>query len=281
MPASNARAIEKARTLACDGIILDLEDAVAPDAKPEARARAVEATLAGGFGQRELIIRCNGLDTPWGAEDLAAASAAGPDAILVPKVSAAADITAYAGAIAAAPERTTLWAMIETPAAVMALAELAAASAAWRTTCWVVGLNDLAKAMGGRQTADRAPHLPILSFCVAAARANGLAILDSVFNGIDDPASLELQCRQAADLGFDGKSLIHPTQIETANRAFSPDPAEVAWSRAVIEAFARPENRMRGALQIEGRLAERLHLEQAERLVDVAEAIESLAQPAA
>jgi citrate lyase subunit beta/citryl-CoA lyase len=280
MPASNARAIEKARSLPCDGLILDLEDAVAPDAKTEARARAVDATAAGGFGRRELVIRCNGLDTPWGAEDLAAAAAVGPDAILVPKVSGAADIAAYAAAIKAAPERTALWAMIETPAAVMALSEIAAASAAHRTTCWVVGLNDLAKAMGGRQTPERAPHLAILSLCVAAARAKGLAILDSVFNGIDDLASLELQCRQAADIGFDGKSLIHPSQIETANRMFSPDPAEVAWSRAVIHAFAQPENRMRGALQVEGRLAERLHLEAAERLVDMSDAIESPAQPA-
>jgi citrate lyase subunit beta/citryl-CoA lyase len=281
MPASNARAIEKARTLPCDGVILDLEDAVAPDAKPEARGRAVEALRAGGFGRREIIIRCNGLDTPWGADDVAAVAAAGPDAILVPKVSAGADIAAYAAAMAAAPERTMLWAMIETPAAVLTLAEIAAASAAHRTACWVMGLNDLAKAMGGRQTADRSPHAPILSLSVAAARAYGLAILDSVFNGIDDPATLEAQCRQAAAIGFDGKSLIHPSQIETANREFSPDPAEVAWSRAVIDAFARPENRMRGALQVEGRLAERLHLEQAERLVEVAAAIESGAQPAA
>jgi citrate lyase subunit beta / citryl-CoA lyase len=281
MPASNVRAIEKARTLPCDGVILDLEDAVAPDAKPEARARAVEAVKAGGFGRREIIVRCNGLDTPWGAEDLRAAAAVGPDAILVPKVSAGADIAAYAAAIAAAPERTALWAMIETPAAVMALSEIAAASAAHRTACWVIGLNDLAKAMGGRQTPDRSPHAPILSLSVAAARAHGLAILDSVFNGIDDPATLEAQCRQAAAIGFDGKSLIHPSQIEAANRIFSPDPAEVAWSRAVIDAFAEPENRMRGALQVEGRLAERLHLEQAERLVEVAQAIESLTQPAA
>ena len=281
MPASNARAIEKARTLPCDGVILDLEDAVAPDAKPEARARAVEAVRAGGFGRREIIVRCNGLDTAWGAEDLKAAAAAGPDAILVPKISAAADIAAYASAIVGAPERTMLWAMIETPAAVLALAEIAAASAVHRTACWVIGLNDLAKAMGGRQTPDRSPHAPILSLSVAAARAHGLAILDSVFNGIDDPATLEAQCRQAAAIGFDGKSLIHPSQIETANQVFSPDPAEVAWSRAVIEAFAQPENRMRGALQVEGRLAERLHLEEAERLVAVAGAIESLAQPAA
>jgi citrate lyase subunit beta/citryl-CoA lyase len=279
MPASNTRAIEKARSLACDGVILDLEDAVAPDAKPDARDRAVEAVQAGGFGGRELVIRCNGLDTPWGADDLAAAAKAGPDAILVPKVSGPDDIAAYAAAIVEAPARTSLWAMIETPAAVLALAAIAEASAGHRTTCWVIGLNDLAKAMGGRQTADRAPHLPILSLAVAAARARGLAILDSVFNGIDDPATLAIHCRQAADIGFDGKTLIHPSQIETANRLFSPDPAEVAWSRAVIAAFAAPENRRKGALQIEGRLAERLHLDQAERMVALAEAIESSAQP--
>ncbi|HLK26850.1 MAG TPA: CoA ester lyase [Caulobacteraceae bacterium] len=281
MPASNARAIEKARGLPCDGVILDLEDAVAPEAKPAARASAVEAVRAGGFGPRELVIRCNGLDTPWGADDLAAAAAAGPDAILVPKISRPADIDAYADAVADAPERTALWAMIETPAAVLALAELAAASARRRTTCWVLGLNDLAKAMGGRQTRDRAPHAPILTLAAAAARAHGLAILDSVFNGIDDAATFEIHCRQAADIGFDGKSLIHPSQIEIANRVFSPDPAEVAWSRAVIAAYALPENRMRGALQVEGRLAERLHLEEAERLVRVAEAIEHLQQPSA
>jgi citrate lyase subunit beta/citryl-CoA lyase len=278
MPASNPRAIEKARTLPCDGVILDLEDAVAPDAKPDARDRAVDAVKAGGFGGRELVIRCNGLDTPWGADDLAAAARAGPDAILVPKISGPDDIAAYAAVIAGAPASTTLWAMIETPAAVLALAAIAEASARHRTTCWVIGLNDLAKAMGGRQTADRGPHLPILSLAVAAARAHGLAILDSVFNGIDDPATFEIHCRQAADIGFDGKSLIHPSQIETANRMFSPDPAEVAWSRAVIAAFNAPENRLKGALQIEGRLAERLHLDQAEQTVALAAAIEAAAR---
>ncbi len=281
MPASNARAIEKARSLPCDGVILDLEDAVAPHAKLEARAQALEALGGGGFGGREVIVRCNGLDTPWGADDLAAAAAAGPDGILVPKVSSAADIAAYAKAVAAAPERTRLWAMIETPAAVLALGEIAAASAAEGAACWVIGLNDLAKAMGGRQTKDRAPHVAVLTLAVAAARAHGLAILDSVFNDIGDAEGLAAQCRQAADIGFDGKSLIHPGQIEIANRAFSPDPAEVAWSRSVIAAFALPENRAKGALQIEGRLAERLHLEQAERLVSLAEAIEAAAPPAA
>ncbi len=273
MPASNARAIEKARTLACDAIILDLEDAVAPDAKPQARAQAVAAIAAGGFGGREMIIRCNGLDTPWGADDLAAAAAAGPDAILVPKVNGPDDVATYDAAIAAAPRHTALWAMIETPAAVLDLRAIAQTAQSSRLTCWAIGLNDLAKAMGGRQTPDRGPHLPILSLAVAAARAHGLAILDSVTNAIDDPALLEAHCRQAADIGFDGKTLIHPNQIETANRLFSPDAAEVGWARAVIAAYAQPENARKGALQVEGRLAERLHLDQAERLVEIDAAI--------
>jgi len=272
MPASNARAIEKARGLDCDVIILDLEDAVAPEAKPAARAQAVEAVKAGGFGRRELVIRCNGLDTPWGAEDLAAAAQAGPDAVLVPKVSGPADIAAYDAAIAHAPARTRLWAMIETCAAVLDLKAIASARQG-RLDAWALGLNDLSKEMGARQTPDRAPMQAVLTLTVAAARAYGLTILDSVCNDLEDAAGFEWVCRQGADLGFDGKTLIHPGQIETCNRVFSPDPGEVAWARAVIEAFADPANAGRGALRVDNRLAERLHLTQAESLVALAEAI--------
>jgi citrate lyase subunit beta/citryl-CoA lyase len=272
MPASNPRAIDKARSLPCDVVILDLEDAVAPEAKADARRAAVEAVGAGGFGGRELVIRCNALDTPWGAEDLAAAAQAAPDAILVPKVSGAADIAAYDAAVAAAPPRTALWAMIETCAAALDLKAIAAARAG-RQAGWVMGLNDLSKEMGCRQTPDRAPMTPILTLAVAAARAHGLFILDSVCNAIDDPAQLEAVCRQGVDFGFDGKSLIHPSQIETANRLFSPQPADIAWARTVIAAFADPANAGRGVLRVEGRMAERLHLVQAEQLTAVADAI--------
>lgn len=272
MPASNARAIEKARGLACDVVILDLEDAVAPEAKPDARAQAVQAVKAGGFGERELVIRCNGLDTPWGADDLAAAAAAGPDAVLVPKVSSPADIAAYDAALAAAPAHTRLWAMVETCAAVLDLKAIAAARQG-RLSGLAIGLNDLAKEMGGRQTPDRAPHLAVLTLTVAAARANGLIALDSVCNALDDPELLERQCRQGAEIGFDGKTLIHPGQVEAANRLFSPPGDDVAFARAVIAAFTDPANAGKGALRVEGRLAERLHLAEAERLVAIAEAI--------
>ena len=273
MPASNPRAIEKARGLACDAVILDLEDAVAPEAKVEARERAAACVREGGFGRRELVVRVNGLDTAWGAEDLAVIAAAGPDAILVPKVNDAGDIAAYDAAIAHAPAATHLWAMIETCAAVFELRDIARCAWTSRLTAFVMGLNDLAKEMGGRQTPDRAPHHAVLTLAVAAARTEGLFILDSVCNDLDDPDVLEAVCRQGVDFGFNGKSLIHPNQIAICNRLFSPDPAEVVWARGVIAAFADPANAGRGALRVEGRLAERLHLAQAERLVAMAEAI--------
>jgi citrate lyase subunit beta/citryl-CoA lyase len=273
MPASNLKALDKARTLACDVVILDLEDAVAPEAKEIARAQAVEAVKAGGFGRREVVIRVNGLDTPWGAEDIAAAALAGPDAILVPKVNSAADVAAYDRAMEKAPGHTRLWAMIETCAALFALNEIAASSATTRLTAWVMGTNDLAKEMRCQQTADRAPFWGPLSLSVAAARGHGLTILDGVHNDIDNVDSLVSVCEQGVQFGFDGKTLIHPKQVEPCNLVFSPAPAEVDWARNVIAAFAQPENAGKGAIRVEGRMAELLHLGQAQRLVAVSEAI--------
>ncbi len=273
MPASNAKAIEKARGLACDVVILDLEDAVAPEAKETARMQAVEAVKAGGFGRREVVIRVNGLDTPWGAADLAVVAGSGADAILVPKISSAADVKTYDAAIEKAPAATRLWAMIETCAALFALNEIAATAKESRLTTWVMGTNDLAKEMRCQQTADRAPFWGPLSLSVAAARAHGLTILDGVHNDIDNIDSLLAVCQQGAAFGFDGKTLIHPAQIAPCNLVFSPSAGEVHWARAVIAAFALPENAGKGAIRVEGRMAELLHLGQAERLVAVSEAI--------
>ncbi|OYX04332.1 MAG: CoA ester lyase [Caulobacter vibrioides] len=273
MPASNAKAVEKARTLDADVIILDLEDAVAPEMKPAAREAAVAAVRAGGFGSREVVIRVNGIDTPWGAEDLAAAAEAGPDAVLVPKVNDAADVRLYDQHLNAAPPSTRLWTMIETAKAAFHLWEIAEARHGTRLSTWVMGVNDFAKEMRARQTPDRAPFLPLLTLSVAAARAHGLMILDGVHNDIEDLAALEAVCVQGVDFGFDGKTLIHPKHLEICNRVFSPSPEDVAWSHAVIAAFNAPENAGKGALRVDGKMAERLHLAQAERLVAVAEAI--------
>jgi citrate lyase subunit beta / citryl-CoA lyase len=270
LPASNGRAIEKARTLPCDVVILDLEDAVAPEAKPQARMSAVEAVRAGGFGGRELVVRVNGLDTPWGGADIEALEDARPDAVLVPKAASSEDIVGWRRALS---RPTPIWAMIETCGAMLRLDGLGAASAAEGVTAWVIGSNDLAKEMGCALTTERTPLLPVLSLTVMAARAHGLAILDGVFNDIGDTAGLEQQCAQAAAYGFDGKTLIHPGQIEAANRAFTPDPEAVGWARTVAAAFDAPENAGEGVLKVEGRMVERLHLAQARRLISVAEAI--------
>lgn len=273
MPASNARALEKARSLPCDVVILDLEDSVAPDAKAEARAQAAAAVAQGGFGSRELVIRINAPDTPWGAEDMAMAAMSGADAVLVPKIGSAEDVAVNDRLMAAAPAAMALWVMIETCRSVGALAGIAAAARRTRLAAFVMGPNDLAKEMRCRLTPDRAPLLPILSLAVAAARAEGLAILDGVFNDIDDVAGFAAACRQGADFGFDGKTLIHPRQIDRCNSLFSPPPAEIAWARKVIAAFDLPENAGRGAIRLEGRMVERLHLEEARRLTAMAEHI--------
>jgi citrate lyase subunit beta/citryl-CoA lyase len=273
MPASNARALVKARTLPADVIILDLEDAVAPEAKEDARAAAIAAAAEGGFGHRELIIRINGLDTPWGQDDLAAVAKADVDGVLVPKVSRPTDITACNAALAEAPSRLKLWAMIETCAVLPHLDALAALGGSTRLSTFVMGVNDLAKEMRARLTPERTPFLPILTFAVAAARAHGVAILDGVCNEFRDLAVFEAEACQGLLFGFDGKTLIHPDQVAPCNAIFSPSDEDLAWAQAVIATFALPENAGKGAIRVEGKMAELLHLEQARQLVAIAERI--------
>lgn len=275
LPASNAKAIAKARTLPCDAVILDLEDAVAPELKAEAREAAVAAVREGGFGNREVAIRANGIDTEWGAADLAAIAGSGADAVLVPKVSGPADIDRYQAALASAPETMQLWTMIETCASVFALEPIAARAADTRLSLWVLGTNDLAKEMRARLTPERTPFLPILSLAVAAARAHGLTVLDGVCNEFRDLAAFRAEAEQGLLYGFDGKSLIHPDQIAPTNEVFSPSPEELAWANTVIAAFALPQNAGKGAIRVEGKMVELLHLDQAKRLVAVAEMIAS------
>ena len=270
LPASIARALDKARTLDCDVVILDLEDSVAPEAKAGARAGAVAAVREGGFGGREVVIRANGLDTPWGADDLAAAAEARPDAVLSPKISAPEDLSAVRRAVGG---DLPIWAMIETCAAMFRLDALGAESVDLGVEAWVVGSNDLAKEMRCPLTVEREPLITALSLSLMAARAHRLEIIDGVFNDIGDEAGLARQCAQAAAFGFDGKSLIHPSQIPAANAAFSPDASAVAWARIVVDAFEQPENAGKGVLKVDGRMVERLHYAEARRLIGVAEAI--------
>jgi citrate lyase subunit beta/citryl-CoA lyase len=277
MPGSNARAIEKARTLAADAVILDLEDAVAPDAKAAARDQVAAAVRAGGFGSREVVIRVNGLDTPWGHEDLAAAAEAAPDAILIPKVQDPEMIAAAELALqtARSPETIRIWAMIETPLAILR-AEAIAASARHelaRLTCFVLGTNDLAKETRARLMPGRAPMLSWLATAIAAGRAHGIDVLDGVYNDLSDEAGFRAECEQGRDFGFDGKTLIHPNQIAGANEIFAPSAAEVESARAIIAEFAKPENAERGVVSLGGRMVERMHAEMASRTVALAEAI--------
>ena len=273
LPASNPKALAKARTLSADVVILDLEDAVAPEAKDEARAAAVSAVREGGWGRRELVIRVNGLDTEWGAADLAAAAAAGPDAVLVPKVSDCAGLRAYDAALAPAPAATRLWTMIETCAVVPELPAIAALGATTRLSAFVLGTNDLAKDMHAQIKPGRAPFLPILSAAVCAARAHGLIVIDGVCNEFRDPEVLRREATQGLEFGFDGKSLIHPDQIGPCNEVFSPSEQEIEAARSVVAAFEDPGNAGKGAIRLEGRMVELLHLEQARRTLAIAAAI--------
>ena len=269
VPASNARAVEKSRTLPCDVVILDLEDAVAPEQKAAARDHAVATVRAGGFGTRELVVRVNGLDTPWGADDLSALAAAAPAAILVPKVSAAADLEPYARALETRTG-TALWAMIETARSIFRLDEIAATAASNRLTCLVAGTNDLIKETGFHSGPERQPLQGALGLIVLAARAHGICALDGVFNAIDDAEGFARQCAQGREFGFDGKTLIHPGQIAACNASFTPDAAAVAAARRIVEAFDAPENAGRGAIRVDGQMVERLHLVQAQRTLALA-----------
>jgi citrate lyase subunit beta/citryl-CoA lyase len=277
MPGSNARAIEKARSLPADAVILDLEDAVAPDAKQDARAQVCAAVRQGGFGQREVVIRVNGLDTAWGEADLTAAAQSAPDAILIPKVSSPETLAIVGSRLRrlGAPERTRVWAMIETPLAILNAAAIASAAADVdsRLACFVMGTNDLAKETRARLMPGRAPMLPWLMTAVAAARAYDIDILDGVYNALSDDAGLRAECEQGRDMGFDGKTLIHPNQIAPANEIFAPNGEEVTRSKAVIAAFERPENAGKGAIQLDGRMVERMHADIARRVVALADAI--------
>ncbi len=265
MPASNARAIAKARDLACDVVILDLEDAVAPDEKARAREQVVAEVRSGGFGDRELVVRINGLDTPWGADDAAAVGAIGADAVLVPKVSRVDDLAAVRTLLGA--EGPPVWAMIETCAGVLALPSLAAAAGPMRLAALVAGTNELAKERRCRPGVDRMPLVAALAGIVMAARAAGIAALDGVCNALDAPERLAAECAQGAMLGFDGKTLIHPAQLVAAHAAFGPSAEDLAWAHGVIAAFAVPENADKGAIRLDGQMVERLHLAEAEAMV--------------
>ncbi|MEH6827272.1 HpcH/HpaI aldolase/citrate lyase family protein [Parasphingorhabdus sp.] len=277
MPASNKRALEKAKTLPADTIIFDLEDAVAPDAKEEARENACAALQSGDYGNRELVVRVNAMDTPWFAHDLRQACLSQADAVLVPKILNADDIiqiTDFMEDLDASLD-TQLWAMIEMPQAILKLAEIAALGPQRRLTTFVMGFNDLAKEM--RADHDRAVFGSVMTQTVIAARAYGLNVIDSVYNDFNDPDGLAAECIEAKKLGFDGKSLIHPAQIETANRVFAPSADELAAAAAIIAAFADPVNAGKGVIVVDGKMTELLHLRQARQLVATAQAIATLA----
>jgi len=277
MPGSNARALEKAKTLAADTLILDLEDAVAPSAKADARDQVCAAVKAGGYGKRELVIRINSLTSDWGMADLDAAIQAKPDAILVPKVSTPFDIATVDKAMADAPDTVRIWAMMETPLAMLNAREIASATSEHgRFECMVMGTNDLAKETGAGLGGERVAMLPWLMTCVAAARAYGLAIVDGVYNDFRNEAGCVVECAQGRLIGMDGKTLIHPGQIAPANAAFAPSPEEVAAARDIIAAFGLPENAGLGAINLDGRMVELLHCEIARKTVAMSEAIAAL-----
>lgn len=280
MPGSNPRALEKARTLPADGIILDLEDAVAPDAKASARDAIAQAVTAGGFGKREVIIRINALDSPWWIDDVTMAGRVKPDGILVPKISSVADLAAIADRLSDinADMSVKVWAMIETSGAILHAEELAAASkdSEMRLAGFVFGPNDIARETRIRMLPGRAAMLPMIIHCILAARLHGLEMLDGPYSGIGDAEGFWAEATQGRDIGFDGKTLIHPGQIDACNEIFTPPPEEVAYARRVIAAFQQPENASRGAIQLDGKMVERLHADMAKRTIAISDAIAAM-----
>lgn len=276
MPGANERALEKAQSIPADALILDLEDAVAPDAKPEARERACAAATSGAYGRREVAIRANGIGTPWHDDDLRAIAAAGPAAVVIPKINSAADVHQIEKALEAggAPAHTRVWAMLETPVAMLSAGDIAASSE--RLAVLVMGTNDLAKELQAAHVPGRQPLLPGLGLCLLAARAAGKVILDGVYNDIKDEAGFIAECEQGRDLGFDGKTLIHPSQVEPCNASFAPAPDEVEKAGRIIAAFEEAEAEGRGVVQVDGRMVENLHVEQAHRTLAINAAIEAV-----
>lgn len=276
MPGANARALEKAKTIPADALILDLEDAVSPDAKNSARERVCTAASSGDYGRREVAVRVNAIGTPWHGDDMRAVAAAGPAAVVVPKVGSADDVHVIEAALQAggAGEHTMIWAMLETPRAILDAPAICAASP--RLTVLVLGTNDLAKELRAQHVPGRAPLLTALSLAVLAARAGGKDILDGVFNDVSDVEAFTAECRQARELGFDGKTLIHPSQVAPCNTVFAPTSDELAHAREVIAAFEAAQREGRGVATVDGRMIENLHVEQAQRVLAVAEAVGSL-----
>ena len=277
MPGSNARAIEKAKSLPADGVIIDLEDAVAPDAKVAARKQVTEAVKAGGFGKREVFIRVNGIDTEWHAADLHDAGRAAPDGIVVPKVSSPDQLEMIGRRLLdmGVDHKTRVWAMIETPIAILNLKAIAAAAedSETRLAGFILGTNDLAKETGAKFVPGRAPMVPWLANCILAARAYGISILDGVYNDLSNADGFLSECEQGRDLGFDGKTLIHPNQVGPCNDVFSPSADEVAQARKIIAAFDQPENKGKGVVSLDGRMVERMHADIARKTVAIADAI--------
>jgi citrate lyase subunit beta/citryl-CoA lyase len=276
MPGANTRALEKARTLPADALIFDLEDAVAPEAKEAARSNVVLAAESKAYGKREIAIRCNGLNTPWGEADIEAIARSGADAILVPKVESVTQVTHVVSLLdtAGAPTTMAVWAMMETPKGILRAEEIAGAHP--RLALFVMGTNDLVKDMRARHTPMRLPMMAALGIAMLAARAHGLAILDGVYNDIQDTEGFRAVCQQGLEMGFDGKTLIHPSQVEPCNAVFAPSAAELEMAGKIVAAFKAAQAEGKGVVTVDGRMIENLHVEQAERALALASAIKEL-----